>query len=1049
MDARHPAPFCHLTISEQGLIDDFNSAAATLLGINAADAPGRSFASLISPEHAELWAEHLGDSLRHAPLQSIELLLMRDDGSRCPIRLDCLHQPGDGPSGKRYLILNDLSEQKKAEAARQESDLFARTIANHIPGLIAYWTKELRCAFANDPYFAWFGRSREQMLGIGMRELLGDALFEMNSRHIQGVLGGTDQQFERTMYKANGETAHAWIQYIAHRTAEGIEGFFVLVTDITGLKETQEQLRVSNLALQAISQGVLITGPDHKVITANDAFLSITGYAWAEILGQNCRILQGPQTDPQSVADIRRCLETLTGFSGEILNYRKNGEAFWNELTISPVRDRDGLVTHFFGVTRDITERKQMAAAREIALNRLENIASRVPGVVYEYRQWPDGRACFPFASEAISQIYRVRPEDVRDDASPVFAILHPDDRAGIDSTIRHSAATLSPWRHEYRVRFTDGTVRWLFGNALPQSESDGSTLWHGFITDITERKQAEDELRIAAIAFASQSGMLITDAHGIILRVNPAFTRLTGYSAAEAIGQTPGLLNSGRQDRAFYQRMWAALRDKGYWQGEIWNKRKNGQIYAELLTITAVITPDRGITHYVGNFSDITEDKEAEAEIHRLAYYDALTRLPNRRLLLDRLGQAVIATARSQRYGAIFFIDLDNFKALNDTRGHDVGDLLLIEVANRLRATVRESDTVARQGGDEFVVLMEDLGNQADEAAAQAKSLGEKLCLAIDQPFTLKDYEYHCRISIGVSLFHEKDSVENLFKHADLALYQAKSAGRNTLRFFDPAMQAAQDKRSALEAELRLAIKGRQLELFYQPQVDAARRVIGAEALLRWRHPARGLVAPGEFIPLAEETGLILGIGLWVLENACAQLKAWEKDPRTRDLQLAVNVSARQFRQSDFVTLVETALADSQANPARLKLELTESLVLEDVADTIKKMHAVKELGVKFAMDDFGTGYSSLSYLGQLPLDQLKIDQSFVRNLPGRTNDETIARTIIAMGQGLAMEVIAEGVESEAQLAFLEAHGCHTFQGYLFSRALPLKAFSAFLAGA
>ena len=585
---------------------------------------------------------------------------------------------------------------------------------------------------------------------------------------------------------------------------------------------------------------------------------------------------------------------------------------------------------------------------------------------------------------------------------------------------------------------------RWFMMSVTPLGEHRrGVVIAHA---NITERRLAEDELRIAAVAFSTQNGMVITDPEGNILRVNPAFTRLTGYSAAEAVGQTPALLRSGRHGPLFYQRMWQAIKDEGRWQGEIWNKRKNGQIYAEMLNITAIDTPDRGVAYYVANFSDITADKEAEAEIHRLAYYDVLTSLPNRRLLQDRLGQAVAATARSQLYGAIFFIDLDNFKALNDTRGHDVGDLLLVEVAQRMRAVVREGDTVARLGGDEFVVLMEDLGADRHEAVALAAQLGEKLHAVIGQPFMLKDDEYQCNLSIGVGLFHAGDTVEDLFKHADLALYQAKNAGRNLLRFFDPAMQAELDQRSALEAELRRALNKQQLRLFYQPQVDAGRHVIGVEALLRWQHPQRGLVPPNDFIPLAEETGLILPIGLWVLETACAQLKAWENNERSRDLRIAVNVSARQFRQADFVEHINLVLAASGANPARLKLELTESVVLEDVADTIRKMAEIKPLGVSFSMDDFGTGYSSLAYLAQLPLDQLKIDQSFVRNLPGHRNHETIARAIITLGHGLTMEVIAEGVETEAQREFLEMHGCHAYQGYLFSRPLPIEELEIFL---
>jgi diguanylate cyclase (GGDEF)-like protein/PAS domain S-box-containing protein len=563
----------------------------------------------------------------------------------------------------------------------------------------------------------------------------------------------------------------------------------------------------------------------------------------------------------------------------------------------------------------------------------------------------------------------------------------------------------------------------------------------------LAERLHVEEELRIAAVAFNSPSGMVITDPRGVIIKVNASFTRLTGYSAAEAIGQTPALLKSGRHDALFYQRMWGALKEKGWWQNEVWNRRKDGQIYAELLTITAIVTPEGATTHYVAIFNDITEDKRAEAEIHRLAYYDALTRLPNRRLLQDRLGQALATAARSGRHGALFFIDLDNFKALNDTRGHEIGDLLLVEVAQRLRACVREGDTVARTGGDEFVLLAEGLAAEAGDTATLARKMGKKLHAAIAPAFTLDGLAYQCRLSVGVCLFTAQDSVEELFKRADLALHQAKNAGRNSLRFFDPAMQAVMELRSALEAELADALDLDQLRVHYQPQYDTARRVIGVEALLRWQHPERGLIAPNVFIPLAEDTGLILPIGLWVMESACALIRRWAADTRAQGLEISVNVSARQFRRADFVAEVRGVLERSGANPQRLKLELTESLVLENVEDTIAKMHAIKALGVRLSMDDFGTGYSSLSYLAQLPLDQLKIDQSFVRNLPGGKKDETITRTIITLGRELEMDVIAEGVESETQREFLEAHGCHAYQGYLFGRPVPLEALDLFAA--
>ena len=566
-------------------------------------------------------------------------------------------------------------------------------------------------------------------------------------------------------------------------------------------------------------------------------------------------------------------------------------------------------------------------------------------------------------------------------------------------------------------------------------------------VVDISKRRRAEDELRIAAIAFQSQSGMIVADVQGKILRVNPAFTRLTGYSAEEAVGSTPRLLSSGRHPPDFYRQMWATIIEKGQWQGQIWNRHKDGRIFSEWLTITAVVDANGRTSHYVSSFSEITESVEAEARTHRLAYYDALTQLPNRRLLHDRIGQALVAISRNGLYGAVLLVDLDGFMAINDKHGHDCGDQLLIEVTRRLLLTVRDSDTVSRLVGDQFVVVLEELGSEAEEAAALAKQVGEKLGAAISQPCRINGNDVHCTASIGVSLFHMQDTVAQLLKHANFAMYQAKAAGRNALRFFDPVMQARIDDRSALITDLHTALTNQQLQLHFQPQFDTGGRVIGAETLLCWTHPQRGSVAPDVFIPLAEESGLIMSIGYWVLETACAQLKAWATNDHARELMLAVNVSPRQFAAPDFAHQVRSVLAASGANPQRLKLELTESLALDNIEDTIEKMKLLKALGITFSMDDFGTGYSSLAYLTQLPLDELKIDRSFVLNLPDNSTDGIIARTIITMGRSLSLKVVAEGVETEQQREFLERHGCHAYQGYLYSRPLPQGRFEEFLA--
>ncbi|MDE2310290.1 MAG: EAL domain-containing protein, partial [Betaproteobacteria bacterium] len=416
---------------------------------------------------------------------------------------------------------------------------------------------------------------------------------------------------------------------------------------------------------------------------------------------------------------------------------------------------------------------------------------------------------------------------------------------------------------------------------------------------------------------------------------------------------------------------------------------------------------------------------------------------LPNRRMLMDHLYHALVIGTGGTGHGALLFVGLDNFKVINDTKGHGVGDLLLIRVASRLKTCVGEEDIIARLGEDEFVVVLENLSEEAEQAKAQARMVAEKILGAIRQPYNLQGHEYHTTISIGIGLFCEHEmSVNDLLKRTDTAMHQAKQSGRNMLCFFDPTMQDALEERMALESDLRAALQQQQFRLNYQMQVDHTGRIIGAEVLLRWMHPAHGLVSPLKFIPLAEEIGLILPIGQWVLETACKQIKAWEADPHTRDLQLAVNVSAGQFHQPDFVKQVGEVLNQTAVIPSLLKLELTESMVLDDIADTIAKMHALKQMGVRFSMDDFGTGYSSLAYLTQLPLDQLKIDQSFVRNIGTKSTDAVIVQTIVGMAGNLGMEVLAEGVETQAQRDFLERTGCMAYQGYLFSKPVPLEEF-------
>lgn len=561
------------------------------------------------------------------------------------------------------------------------------------------------------------------------------------------------------------------------------------------------------------------------------------------------------------------------------------------------------------------------------------------------------------------------------------------------------------------------------------------------------EKRAVKADLRIAASAFEAQEGLMITDANGVILRVNKAFIDSTGYTHTDVVGQTPRILKSDRHNADFYRAMWDAIIQTGTWQGEVWDKRKNGEVYPAWLTISAVRGDDGIVTHYVGSNQDITERKAAEEKIQHLAFYDPLTHLPNRLLLLDRLHRALTSSLRSDRKGAILFIDLDNFKSINDTLGHAMGDLLLQQVAERLLSCVREIDTVSRLGGDEFVVMLEGLSDQPIVAAEQAESVGEKILDALSQPYQLSTHVFRSSSSIGTTLFsEEQQEAEELLKQADIAMYQAKKAGRNAMRFFDPEMQHIINARATLEAALYKAMELNQFQLYYQIQVDRSQRHIGAEVLIRWMHAEFGMVSPVQFIPLAEETGLILSIGKWVLEQACAQLKVWANDERTKNLVLAVNISASQFHQTDFVAQLRTIVQQNGINPTLLKLELTESMLLKNTQDAVATMNGLKDIGIQLSLDDFGTGYSSLQYLKMLPLDQIKIDQSFVRDIATDPNDAIIVQTIIAMTRALGLNVIAEGVETEEQREFLDLRGCQAYQGYLFGKPVPIEQFEASL---
>ncbi len=830
--------------------------------------------------------------------------------------------------------------------------------------------------------------------------------------------------------------------------------FAMVMTDISARKLHQQALRQERDNMQryldTVQVMVVVLDTQGSIRMINPSAQRLLGYSAEELIGKHWFSTCLPQPEgfesvyPVFLKLMDGDLASVSHFENQVLC--RDGSRRLIAWQSTFLTGEDGHISGILSSGIDVTDshrvQQQLLHNQELLneAQHLGKLGSWELDLVRGELSW----------SDEIYRIFELDPEQFQPSYERFLAAIHPDDRDAVNQAYARSLQDHLTYDIEHRLLMPDGRIKWVREHCSSDFGASGKPLRSvGAVQDITQQKFAEDQLRIAAATFETHEAIMITDANANILRVNRAFEETTGYRGEEVRGQNPRILSSGRQGKLFYEEMWQHLLDQGSWSGEMWDRRKSGQVYPKWLTITAVKNGQGAVTEYVAIFSDISDRKQAEEEIRHLAFYDALTQLPNRRLLLDRFHQALALSARSQSCGALLFLDMDRFKLLNDTLGHDYGDLMLIEVAARITDCVREVDTVARLGGDEFVVLIEEAGHDLDEVSRRIAGIAEKIRDSLAMPYQLKDSVHHSSPSIGVSLYRgDTETVDTLLKQADMAMYKAKESGRNAVRFFDPHMQQAVETRAHLESDLRGAIANGELELFYQIQVDKDFRPLGAEALIRWQHPLRGLVSPAQFIPIAEESSLILDIGTWVLEQGIRQLALWGHYKITRELSIAVNVSAAQFLQPNFVEQVAGILAHHGVDAARLKIELTESVVMNDVGDVVAKMNALKKLGVKLSMDDFGTGYSSLSYLKRLPLDQIKIDQSFVRDIATDSNDAVMVRAIIDLAQNFGLDVVAEGVETEVQHMFLKIHGCAAYQGYLFSKPVPIKEFEKLLGG-
>ncbi len=843
---------------------------------------------------------------------------------------------------------------------------------------------------------------------------------------------------------ANTALLAYFVAQLTRRNREIRERNAVLSREIGERQVVQESLAQSETRFRTLFE----RSPDPCLILdrgrftdGNDAAVAIFGFSDRQALLATSPIDVSPfaQPDGQSSADKAQAMVDIAMARGlhrfEWLHRRQDGHPFSAEVTLSAMSLGEQRV--LYAVVRDISERKR--AEEELARQRalLQAIVDNAPSLIYVFdvegrlrlcnrlfegavkhsRHTMEGRPREMFLPQAVARQHRRNDEEVLAQGCAMrFEERNDDGPQG-----RVYLTTKSP------LIGVDGSLQGVLGIS----------------TDITEIKAATEQLRLAGVVMENTAdGVMITDAQGLILSVNKAFTDITGYSAAEALGQTPSLLRSDRQDADFYRTMWETLAQAGIWRGEIWNRRKSGALYPEWLTINTVLGPGGEAVNYVAVFSDISAIKHSQAELERLAHFDPLTSLPNRTLFHDRLQHAL---ERAQRYGqelAVLLLDLDGFKTVNDSLGHPVGDLLLQQAAQRFKECVRVEDTVSRLGGDEFAVILNNLEHGTD-----AILVVKKMLQALQQPFELNGTAALVTASIGIAIAPlDGDTPEALVRNADTAMYGAKEGGRNNYRFYQADMTRRAQERLVQERSLRRALENGEFEVWYQPKLDlAGRHVTGAEALLRWRDPQRGLVSPVEFIPLAERTGLIVPIGELVLELACRQIHEW----RARGLQpgrIAVNVAALQIERSNYAESLARVLARHGLPAEVLEVEVTESLIMENPEHAREVLCAIQELGVTTAVDDFGTGYSSLAYLKVLPIDHLKIDRAFVCDLPHNANDVAIARAIIALGHSLGFQITAEGIETQEQLDFLHAAGCDQGQGYLFARPMPAAEFEAWL---
>ncbi len=1034
-----------LTHMESGRFLEVNEAFKQVTGYTAEQVLGKTSVELGLFDDLTQRGMVVDQIRRYGVARHIEVRIRTQDGS---LR-DGLFSAGTLKLQDQNLLLTqmlDITDRKRAEAALEDERTLLRSLINTLPQLV--WLKDA------DGRYLVCNAQFEQQCGLAQEEILGRSDFDLFPADTAEAFRAADQKAIQERQANLEESWQGAESPEARRLFEttktpmyGHDGRLIgvlgVARDITEQRASALRIQESELRFKTVvsrmTDTLSLIDRDGNIQMVNErAAQNLGGCPPEQVVGRNIAEFLPPDDAEVFIRRYRQVLDTGQPFIGEI-QARMHTGTFWFLNRLTPVQMHEGEAPLILSMSLDITERKQ--AQDDLRAER--DLFTGGPVAVLVWRPEPGWPVAY--ASPNVAEVFGYESGEMLDPAFRFAQLIHPDDLERIGEEVsRHMSSGERQWEQHYRFVHRDGSTRWLYDYTVAEWSEDGRLkLIRGYVMDDTPRVTADEQLRLSASVFHhAHDGIMICDARERILDVNPTFTEISGYAASDVLGKTPAMLSSGRQTSEFYQAMWREIRSQGYWRGEIWNRRKNGEFYACLMTITAVVSQAGVITHYIGVFSDITLLKSHQEKLELLAHYDALTHLPNRVLLSDRMSQALAQARRSGHLLAIAYLDLDGFKPVNDQYGHDTGDLLLMEVARRLKEATRAGDTVARLGGDEFVLLLPSLTDleECDRIATRVLS-------SLSAPARVAGHEVQVSASMGITLFPQDGAdADTLLRHADQAMYQAKQDGRNRHHLYDPRQDARIKYRKEALERIAQGLNNNEFVLYYQPKVDMRRgQIVGLEALIRWQHPQHGLLPPGEFLPLLSGHELEIRLDNWVLDRAMAQMEAWAG--QGIQIQVSVNITGSTIQAPGFITALSTILsAHPTVDPTQLEFEVLETAALEDMDHIGQVFRQCQSMGFQIALDDFGTGYSSLTYFRRLPANTLKIDQTFIRDMLDDPDDMAIVESVIGLTTAFNRKVIAEGVESTALGAVLLHMGCNLAQGYGIARPMPADAIPAWI---